>query len=377
VLSCDRSALDAGPGAVIGRVTDGSVPTMTESPARDEHSRATTRRGRLLLVGGRRRVRMLARCLDQGRFSGRTVVGFVDLSGRGRQLVVHPRSEPVPILGSLDQLAELVDRSGATDLVVALSSRPASRLKPQLSDLSNSAADLRVHWVDDVLAPPGGDTLHADPLWNVQRRSLGLRLGCLAKRFVDIVGAAIGLLLLGPLILVVACLILVTTGRPIFYTQERIGLGGRVFRIIKFRSMRLDAETQTGPIWAEFHDKRCTRIGDWLRHTNIDELPQLINVLTGEMSLVGPRPERPMFVEKFRVEVPDYEFRHAVPVGMTGWAQVHGWRGRTSLRKRVQYDLDYIGRWSFLLDLRILLMTVQHVAWGKTSWTGTPKRKAP
>ena len=113
---------------------------------------------------------------------------------------------------------------------------------------------------------------------------------------------------------------------------------------------------------------RCTRIGDWLRHTNIDELPQLWNVLRGEMSLVGPRPERPSFVEQFRQTVPDYDLRHAVPGGMTGWAQVHGWRGRTSLRKRVQYDLDYIERWSIGLDLRILLMTVQHVLWGKTSW---------
>src|SRR5438552_14762881 len=138
--------------------------------------------------------------------------------------------------------------------------------------------------------------------------------------------------------------------------------------MIKFRSMRCDAERETGPIWASDHDARCTRIGDWLRHTNIDELPQLINVLRGEMSLVGPRPERPVFVEEFRRTIPDYDLRHAVPGGMTGWAQVHGWRGRTSLRKRIQYDLDYIHRWSIGLDFRILLMTVQHVFWGKTSW---------
>jgi exopolysaccharide biosynthesis polyprenyl glycosylphosphotransferase len=323
-------------------------------------------------------VRHLARCLDQGRFSGVPVVGFVDLSGRGRQLVVHPRSEPVPILGTLANLAEVVDRSRATDLVVALSGRPARRLLPQLSSLTNSSAEVRIHWVEDVLAAPEDETIsHADPLWTVYRRSLSQRFGRFGKRLVDIVGAAIGLLLLTPLFLTVATLILLTSGRPIFYTQDRIGQGGRRFRIVKFRSMRLDAETQTGPIWAENHDKRCTRIGDWLRHSNIDELPQLFNVLTGDMSLVGPRPERPMFVDKFLAEVPDYEYRHAVPVGMTGWAQVHGWRGRTSLRKRVQYDLDYIGRWSFWLDLRILLMTVQHVVYGKTSWTSTPKRKVP
>ena len=180
--------------------------------------------------------------------------------------------------------------------------------------------------------------------------------------------AALALLVLSPLFAMVAMAILVTTGRPIFYTQERVGQGGRRFRIIKFRSMRRDAENATGPIWASDHDTRCTKIGDWLRHTNIDELPQLLNVLRGDMSLVGPRPERPNFVENFRQTIPDYDLRHAVPGGMTGWAQVHGWRGRTSLRKRIQYDLDYIERWSLGLDLRILLMTIQHVFWGKTSW---------
>jgi lipopolysaccharide/colanic/teichoic acid biosynthesis glycosyltransferase len=185
----------------------------------------------------------------------------------------------------------------------------------------------------------------------------------------------VGLMVLAPLFLVVSILILVTTGRPILYAQERVGQGGRIFRMFKFRSMRRDAEGQTGPIWASAHDSRCTAIGAWLRHTNIDELPQLVNVVRGEMSLVGPRPERPVFVDRFRTTVPDYDLRHAVSGGMTGWAQVHGWRGRTSLRKRIQYDLDYIQRWSLWFDLRVLLMTFQHVVWGKTSWTPT-KRKS-
>jgi len=189
-----------------------------------------------------------------------------------------------------------------------------------------------------------------------------------AKRFMDISLAAIGLVVLAPLFTVVSLAILIGSGLPIFYSQERVGQGGRRFRIFKFRSMRCDAERETGPIWASDHDARCTQVGDWLRHTNIDELPQLFNVLRGDMSLVGPRPERPTFVEEFRQTIPDYELRHAVQGGMTGWAQVHGWRGRTSLRKRIQYDLDYIERWSFWLDVKILFMTIQHVFWGKTSW---------
>jgi exopolysaccharide biosynthesis polyprenyl glycosylphosphotransferase len=331
--------------------------------------------GRLLLVGARRHIRRLARCLDQGRWQGYPIVGFVDISGRGRQLVVHPKSDPVPILGRVDRLAELVSRSGATDLVVALPGPHAVRLRPTLAGLSQTASSVRVHWVGEEPATRT-DALRTRPTWSAQRPPWRLRLGRSGKRLLDIIGATLGLLALLPLFTVVATLIVITSGWPVFYTQERVGQGGRLFRIWKFRSMRRDAEGDTGPIWATNQDVRCTRIGEWLRHTNIDELPQLYNVLTGDMSLVGPRPERPVFVERFRTALPDYEFRHAVPMGMTGWAQVHGWRGRTSLRKRVQYDLDYIRRWTFWLDVQILVMTVQHIVWGKTTWTNPKRRPA-
>ena len=327
---------------------------------------------RLLLVGARRQVRRLANCLDHAPWSSLPIVGYVDLSGRGRQLVVHPGSEPVPILGRVDRIAELVDRSGATDLVVALAGRPAVRLRPQLANLSDSA--VRVHWVDDEHPRGQGPLPHAVGGRKAAPLPFAIRIGRLAKRALDVLASGLGLLMLAPLFALVAALIKLSDGGPVFYTQERIGQGGRPFRIIKFRSMRVDAESQTGPIWATFHDTRCTRVGDWLRDTNIDELPQLLNVLKGDMSLVGPRPERPVFVDKFTSELPDYEYRHAVPAGMTGWAQVHGWRGRTSLRKRVQYDLDYIRRWSFGLDIRILFMTIQHVVWGKTQWKGAGPR---
>jgi exopolysaccharide biosynthesis polyprenyl glycosylphosphotransferase len=332
----------------------------------DSDSVATTT-GRVLLVGARRRIRRLAQCLDQSPWDRWPVVGFVDVSGRGRQLVVHPASAPVPVLGRLDELPEVVDRSGATDVVVALSGRPAVRVRPKLKRLNDPS--VRVHWVDE--ADLGrAEVLQKPPAWEVDALPWGFLAGWIAKRSLDIAVSALALLILAPLLLCAAILILVTTGRPIFYTQLRIGRGGRPFAIWKFRSMRPDAESETGPIWASYHDTRCTRVGDWLRRTNIDELPQLWNVLRGDMSLVGPRPERPIFVEQFREQLPDYDYRHAVPVGMTGWAQVHGWRGRTSLRKRLQYDLDYIRHWSFALDLRVIAMTVQHVAVGKTRWTG-------
>lgn len=312
---------------------------------------------------------MARRLEGHGPWSGLPIVGFVDVSGRGRQLVVHPRSQPVPVLGRLDRLAEVVRRSRATDVLVALSGRPAVRLRPKIRDMAGHEAAVRVHWVADeeprAAAPtPGGP----GPVAPSHPAPWALRAHRVAKRLLDVVGAAIGLLVLAPLFAAVAVAILATDGGPVFYSQERVGQRGRTFRIWKFRSMRRDAESETGPIWAEDHDRRCTKVGDWLRHTNIDELPQLVNVLLGHMSLVGPRPERPVFVQRFQAEHDDYDFRHAVPVGMTGWAQVHGWRGRTSLRKRIQYDLDYIHRWSFWLDVQILFMTVQHVLYAKTSW---------
>jgi exopolysaccharide biosynthesis polyprenyl glycosylphosphotransferase len=339
--------------------------------------------GRVLIVGARRDRRRLARCLGQGPWAGLPVVGFVDAGhprfrgrlGRGRQMAVHPRTDPVPVLGGIEHLDELVDRARATHVVVAISGRPARRLGPRMAHLRNS--DVAVHWVTEIEeaghAPGAADgDFEAD--WTISRPAWPLAWERLGKRIFDVTAALVGLILLAPLFLLVSILILVTSGRPILYSQERIGQGGRVFRMFKFRSMQHDAEGQTGPIWASDHDCRCTAVGAWLRHSNIDELPQLVNVFRGEMSLVGPRPERPVFVERFRSTVADYDLRHAVPGGMTGWAQVHGWRGRTSLRKRIQYDLDYIQRWSFWFDLRVLMMTFQHVVWGKTSWTSTRRK---
>jgi undecaprenyl-phosphate glucose phosphotransferase len=371
----------AGPGVCL----EGLTPTDRWSAMKDtrdtekREARAegrAHRRGRVLIVGARRHCRRLAKYLGHGPWTSLPIVGFIDAGQPGpprplgRQLPFHPQVEPVPVLGGVDRLAEWVDRSKATHLVVALPGRRARRLRPQLADLSSAA--LNVHWVTDEVTRSAGSRTHRHPDGIIRQPRGPIRWGRIAKRLLDITGALVGLTLLAPLFLCVGVLILCTSGWPIFYQQERVGQGGRIFRMWKFRSMRKDAEDATGPVWAHDHDERCTRIGSWLRHTNIDELPQLFNVLMGEMSLVGPRPERPVFVERFRGSLPEYDLRHAMPMGMTGWAQVHGWRGRTSLRKRVQYDLDYIQRWSFWLDIQILFMTVEHVLYAKTSWTKRP-----
>jgi len=156
----------------------------------------------------------------------------------------------------------------------------------------------------------------------------------------------------------IALLIKVTSPGPVFFRQERMGFDGEIFGMLKFRSMIANAEQETGSVWARPDDPRRTSIGVLLRKTSLDELPQLFNVLKGEMSLVGPRPERPELIEKFKYNIPHYMLRHKIKAGMTGWAQVNGWRGNTSLEKRIEHDLYYIENWSLSLDLRILLMTL-------------------
>ena len=174
----------------------------------------------------------------------------------------------------------------------------------------------------------------------------------------DIALSGIGLLLLSPLFAGLAALIKWSSPGPVFYRQERCGLNGKPFFMLKFRTMRADAEGTTGPVWAVKNDPRRTWFGAFLRRTSLDELPQLINVLRGEMTLVGPRPERPVFIHQFKKTIPNYMARHCVKAGITGWAQVHGWRGNTSLRKRLQFDLYYITHWTPLLDIRILFLTL-------------------
>lgn len=177
------------------------------------------------------------------------------------------------------------------------------------------------------------------------------------KRAFDLAVSACLILVCVPFWAILAALIKLETRGPVFYRQERIGLDGRSFRIFKLRSMRMDAESESGPVWARAGDPRRTRLGAWMRRWNIDETPQFINVFRGEMSLVGPRPERPFFVNRFKTDVPRYLRRHMVKCGITGWAQVNGFRGDTSIEERTRYDMWYIENWSFWLDLKILAKT--------------------
>lgn len=182
-------------------------------------------------------------------------------------------------------------------------------------------------------------------------------MGMAFKRLFDICFSLLFILLFSPVFLICALLVKVTSSGPVLYKQERMGLDGKTFMCLKFRGMTENAEEKTGPVWAKADDDRTTAIGKWLRKTSLDEIPQFFNVLKGEMSVVGPRPERPIFVENFKTHIPGYMLRHKAKAGITGWAQISGWRGNTSLEKRIECDLWYIQNWSIWLDLKIVLLT--------------------
>jgi putative colanic acid biosynthesis UDP-glucose lipid carrier transferase len=179
-----------------------------------------------------------------------------------------------------------------------------------------------------------------------------------AKRAIDIAFSAAALIMLAPVLGLIAVAVKASSRGPVFYQQERMSLNGQTFRMLKFRSMPVGTESRSGAVWAKPGENRATRVGAFLRRTSLDELPQFFNVLLGDMSVVGPRPERPVFIEQFRHEVPYYMLRHKMKAGITGWAQIHGWRGDTSIHKRIEYDLYYIQNWSLRLDLKIMAMTV-------------------
>lgn len=196
------------------------------------------------------------------------------------------------------------------------------------------------------------------PVINIRYVPLSNTFNALVKRVMDIIGSIAAIIVSSPVMLVVSILIKLTSPGPLIYKQERVGLHNKTFRMYKFRSMEVQPESQEKKAWTVKDDPRVTPIGKFMRHTSIDELPQLFNILKGDMSLVGPRPERPFFVEKFREEIPRYMVKHQVRPGLTGWAQVNGYRGDTSIRKRIECDLYYIENWTVGFDIKILFLTI-------------------
>jgi exopolysaccharide biosynthesis polyprenyl glycosylphosphotransferase len=308
-------------------------------------------RDRALVVGTGDVGRMIFQKIQSNPGLGYKAVGFVTTDGQ---------DEPplgAPILGQGGDLSRLIDEHQINEVIIALPEATHQEILMLISECERGKVVIRVFPdVFQIMASQVSiDDLGGLPLLTVRNIALsGWKR--IAKRSMDIVGAAVGLVLVSPLMMLMAVLIKLDSRGPVFYPQERMGLDARPFRILKFRSMRQDAEYR-GPGWTVEDDPRVTRLGRLIRRINMDELPQLVNVLVGEMSLVGPRPERPVYVSQFRRSIPRYMDRHREKAGMTGWAQVNGLRGDTSIVERTKYDLWYIENWSLLLDVKILIRT--------------------
>jgi Undecaprenyl-phosphate glucose phosphotransferase len=311
---------------------------------------------RVLIVGASDLGRLVAdRILEHGELGFR-LVGFADDRFATTDAIGY---RGLPILGTLADTVEVCLREKIDEIYVAL---PLEEHVKMLGVVEMASREcIEIHVVPDLLQfiALRARLEDLDGLPIISINDMPLRgFNSLLKRAVD-VGFSLGLMLVGAIpAAIIALVIKRSSPGPVFYTQERMGLDGKSFKVYKFRSMPIDAEEVTGPIWARDDDPRATAVGRWLRKTDVDELPQFWNVLRGDMSIVGPRPERPFFVEQFKHQIPQYMLRHKVKAGITGWAQVNGWRGNTSLEKRIEFDLYYIENWSLGLDIKIMWLTL-------------------
>ena len=310
---------------------------------------------RILIAGSGELGRLVADKILEHRELGYQIIGFVDDRAGGD----HLGYRGLPLLGTLSEASEISAREGIDHLYVALPPEQHVKMLELIDSTSREMLDVKV--VPDLLQVIALrarlEDLDGVPVININDVPLQ-GFNSALKRLTDIAISLVALAVLALPFAVIALLVKLTSRGPVFYRQERMGLDGKPFMIHKFRSMFINAEAESGPVFASEDDPRRTTLGKILRRTNIDELPQLWNVLKGEMSIVGPRPERPLFVAQFKDRIPQYMLRHKVKAGITGWAQVNGWRGNTSIEKRIEYDLYYIENWSVRLDLKIMWLTV-------------------
>ena len=312
---------------------------------------------RILVVGAGALGREITAKIQSHREMGFEVVGFLDDDpGKTGATICG-----VPVLGTLRQADEVLAAHGIDQVYIALPLEAHRKMLQMIDLMAQECVEIKL--VPDVLQyaalRAGLEDVDGTPVINLSQVPLQ-GWSSMLKRAMDIAMALAVMMALVPIVPLIALLIWLEDRGPIFYRQERMGLDGKPFLIVKFRSMRVDAEASSGPVWAVRDDPRRTRVGSLLRRTSLDELPQIWNVLMGDMSIVGPRPERPTFVREFKHKIPRYMLRHRVKAGITGWAQVHGWRGNTSIKKRIQYDLYYIQNWSLSLDFKILWMTLRY-----------------
>lgn len=284
------------------------------------------------------------------------IVGAVSVLGEPKQQTL----EEVPVIGELSEFSAILSRRNIEEVILTVPSLSRDKILSAILECEKRMIGFRL--IADLLgmitSQVDMENVDGIPLLGLKESPLALVYNRAIKRVVDIFGSSLGLLILSPVFLVIALAVKLGSKGPVFYLQKRVGEDRRRFAIIKFRTMVYKAEKGTGAVWAKKNDPRRTRVGTFLRRHNLDELPQLINVLKSEMSLVGPRPERPKFVGKFKENIPRYMSRHKIKSGVTGWAQINGLRGDTSIEERTKYDIYYVENWSLMFDIKILLMSI-------------------
>lgn len=311
---------------------------------------------RVLIIGTTEIGRMIHQKINHSPDLGYQVAGYIAESENSPKRIMG-----LPVLGQIQEIPEIIDQENISEVIIAQPEATRWEILDIISLCERGKVSVKVF--PDVFQIMASEisigVLGGLPLLTIRDPALrGWKFG--VKRGMDIALSAAGLIALSPVMLLTAILIKLDSPGPVFYYQERAGLDARIFQMIKFRSMRQDAE-RSGPGWTTENDPRRTRFGSILRKFSLDEFPQLINVFLGDMSLVGPRPERPVYVEQFRKSIPRYMDRHREKAGITGWAQVNGLRGDTSIAERTKYDLWYVENWSLLLDLKILIRTALKV----------------
>ena len=266
----------------------------------------------------------------------------------------------IKVLGRINNLSVILPENKLDEIAITLSLKEYGCLEQIVAVCEKSGVHTKFIPDYNNIIPtiPYMEDLQGLPVIHIRHVPLTSVFNATIKRMVDICGALFGIILFSPLMLLTAALIKLTSPGPIIYSQERIGLHNRPFKMFKFRSMEVQDPNKEKNQWTTPHDPRVTPVGRFIRKTSIDEMPQFFNILIGDMSLVGPRPERPLFVEKFKEEIPRYMIKHQVRPGLTGWAQVNGYRGDTSITKRIEHDLYYIENWSLGFDFKIMFLTI-------------------
>ena len=309
----------------------------------------------ILMVGYSRAAEEFIDRVVQNPQWGYQVNGILDDSVRPGTLYKN-----VKVVGSTSSLEKILEHNSLDEIAITLGLNEYYKLKKIVATCEKSGVHTKFipDYYDIIPTRPYTEDLQGLPVINIRHVPLTNTFNMMVKRVMDIVGSILCIIIFSPLMLLTAVLIKATSKGPVIYAQVRVGLHNQPFKMYKFRSMEVQSPSEEKKGWTTKNDPRVTPIGKIIRRTSIDEFPQLFNVLKGDMSLVGPRPERPQFVEKFREEIPRYMVKHQVRPGMTGWAQVNGYRGNTSIRKRIDCDIYYIENWTVGLDIKILFLTV-------------------